>query len=153
MSTREARIERLIQLRDQRLKLAVRDLEEVRLMERRVAAELNVAQSSRQGAERERRELSKTGSDIRRFIEAEEWLRSRTIEEEMCALRLRQARAQLDKGQQRVKQAAIELRQLELLQERLRRARLAKEARRERTLEDEIGQRAAHSERARKGGP
>jgi len=151
MSAREARVERLIQLRDQRLKLAVRDLEQVRLLERRVAAELNVAQSSRQGAERERRELSQTGSDIRRFIEVEEWLRSRTIEEEMCALRLRQARAQLDKAQQRVKQAARELRQLELLQERLRRARLAKEARRERALEDEIGQRVAHSERARKG--
>src|SRR3954447_7740743 len=121
MSEREARVERLIQLRDQRLKLAVRDLEQVRLLERRMAAELNVAQSSRQGAERERRELSQTGSDIRRFIEAEDWLRSRTIEEEMCALRLRQARAQLDKAQQRVKQAARELRQLELLQERLRR--------------------------------
>jgi hypothetical protein len=151
MSAREARVERLIQLRDQRLKLAVRDLEQVRLLERRMGAELNVAQSSRQGAERERRELSQTGSDIRRFIEAEDWLRSRTIEEEMCALRLRQARAQLDKAQQRVKHAAIELRQLELLQERLRRARLVKEARRERALEDEIGQRAAHSERARKG--
>src|SRR4029079_5779332 len=106
MSARVARVERLIQLRDQRLKLAVRDLEQVRLLERRVAAELNVAQSSRQGAERERRELSQPGSDIRRFIEVEEWLRSRTIEEEMCALRLRQARAPLDKAQPREKQRA-----------------------------------------------
>ena len=151
MSTREARIEKIVQLRDQRLKLTVRALEEVRLVERRATAELNVAQSSRQGAERERRELAHTGTDIRRFIEAEEWLRARTIEEEICALRLRQARAQLDKAQQRVKEASIKLRQLELLQERLRRTRLTEENRAERVLEDEIGQRAAQSERTRKG--
>jgi len=151
MSTREVRLERLLQVRDQRLKLAVRDLEELRLVERRVQTELNVAQSAQKGAERERRELHQTGTDIRRFIEAEEWLRTRTIDEERCALRLRQARAQLDKAQQRVKQAALELRQLELLQERLRSARLARESRKERVLEDEIGQRAARSERARKG--
>jgi flagellar biosynthesis chaperone FliJ len=153
MSTREARIEKLVQLRDRRLKLAVRALEELRLLERRAHNELNVAQSSQKNAERERRELSHTGTDIRRFIEAEEWLRARTIEEEMCALRLRQARAQLDKGQQRVKDAAIKLRQLELLQERLKCTRLAKESRAERVLEDEIGQRVAHSERTRKGEP
>jgi flagellar biosynthesis chaperone FliJ len=151
MSSREARIAKIVQLRDQRLKLAVRALEEVRLIERRSQAELNVAQSSRQGAERERRELTHTGTDIRRFIETEEWLRARTIEEEMCALRLRQARGQLDKAQQRVKEASIKLRQLELLQERLRRTRATQENRAERALEDEIGQRAARSERTRKG--
>ncbi|MEO8181211.1 MAG: hypothetical protein ABI895_20425 [Deltaproteobacteria bacterium] len=151
MSTREARIEKIVQLRDQRLKLAVRALEEVRLVERRVQAELEVAQTSRQGAERERRELSHTGTDIRHFIEAEEWLRARTLEEELCALRLRQVRAQLDKGQQRVQEAAIKLRQLERLQERLRLTRLIKESRAERVSDDEIGQRAAQSERARKG--
>jgi flagellar export protein FliJ len=153
MSSREARIERVIQLRDQRLKLAVRTLEEARLLERRAQAEFNAAQASRQGAERERRELSTTGTDIRRFIEAEDWLRSRSIEEELCALRLRQARGQLDKGQQRVKEAAIKLRQLELLRERLRKARRAKENRAERSAEDEIGQRAAQTDRARKGDP
>jgi flagellar biosynthesis chaperone FliJ len=151
MSTREARIQKIVQLRDQRLKLTVRALEEVRSIERRAQAELNVAQASRQGAERERRELTHTGTDIRSFIEAEEWLRARTIEEEMSALRLRQARAQLDKAQQRVKEASIKLRQLELLQERLQRTRLVKENRAERALEDEIGQRAAQNERTRKG--
>lgn len=153
MSTREARIERIAQLRDQRLKLAVRTLEDMRALERRMQTEFNSAQSQRERAERERRQLSVTGADILGFMEAEEWLRSCTIEEEMCALRLRQARAQTDKGQQRVKKAALELRQLELLQERLKQVRLAKENRRERAIEDEIGQRAAQSERARKGEP
>ena len=153
MNTREARIERIAQLRDQRLKLAVRALEEARALERRIQTEFNSAQSQRERAERERRQLSVTGEDIRSFLEAEEWLRSRTIEEELCAHRLRQARAQTDKGQQRVKKAALELRQLELLQERLKQTRLAKENRRERAIEDEIGQRAAQSERARKGEP
>jgi flagellar biosynthesis chaperone FliJ len=151
MSTREARIEKIVHLRDQRLKLAVRALEEVRLVERRVQAELDAASTARQGAERERRELSHTGTDIRHFIEAEEWLRARAIEEELCALRLRQVHAQLDKGQQRVKEAAIKLRQLERLQERLRLTRLIKENRAERVSDDEIGQRAAQSGRARKG--
>jgi hypothetical protein len=153
MSAREARIERIAQLRDQRLKLAVRALEEMRALERRMQTEFNSAQSQRERAERERRELSVTGADILRFMEAEEWLRSCAIEEEMSALRLRQARVQMDKGQQRVKKAALELRQLELLQERLKQARLAKERRRERAVEDEIGQRVAQSDRARKGQP
>jgi hypothetical protein len=153
MSTREARIERIALLRDQRLKLAVRALEEARALERRLQTEFNSAQSQRERAERERRQLSVTGADMRSFLEAEEWLRSRTIEEELCAHRLRQAHAQTDRGQQRVKKAALELRQLELLQERLKQARLAKENRRDRVIEDEIGQRAAQSERARKGEP
>ena len=153
MNTREARIERIAQLRDQRLKLAVRALEEMRALERRMQTEFNSAQSQRERAERERRALSVTGAEILAFMEAEEWLRSCTIEEEMCALRLSQTHAQTDRGQQRVKKAALELRQLELLQERLKQARLAKENRRERAIEDEIGQRAAQSERARKGEP
>ncbi|HEU4576681.1 MAG TPA: hypothetical protein VFS67_00405 [Polyangiaceae bacterium] len=153
MSPREARIERIALLRDQRLKLAVRALEEARALERRLQTEFHSAQSQRERAERERRELSVRGADIRSFLEAEEWLRSRTIEEELCAHRLRQARAQTDRGQQRVKKAALELRQLELLQERLKQARLARENRRERAIEDEIGQRVAQSERARKGEP
>jgi flagellar export protein FliJ len=151
MSAREARIERIALLRDKRLKMAVRALEEMRALERRMQTEFNSAQSQRERAERERRELSVTGADILRFMETEEWLRSCTIEEEMAALRLRQAHAQMDKGQQRVKKAALELRQLELLQERLKQARLAKERRRERAVEDEIGQRVAQSARARKG--
>jgi hypothetical protein len=153
MSPREARIERIALLRDQRLKLAVRALEEAHALERRLQTEFHSAQSQRERAERERRELSVRGADIRSFLEAEEWLRSRTIEEELCAHRLRQARAQTDRGQQRVKKAALELRQLELLQERLKQARLARENRRERAIEDEIGQRVAQSERARKGEP
>ena len=151
MSTREARIERIAQLRDQRLKLAVGARGDKSARGRPRQAEFNSAQSQRERAERERRELSVTGAEILAFLEAEEWLRSCTIEEEMCALRLRQAHAQRTKAQQRVEKAALELRQLELLQERLKQARLAKENRRERAIEDAIGQRAARSERARKG--
>ncbi len=147
MSTREARIARVVHLRDQRLKLAVKALEEARALERRALAELSAAQSSRQGAELARRELARTGTDIRSFIEAEEWLRSRFIEEELCSLRVQRARMQVDRGQQRVKEAALKLRQLELLQERLRQARRAKESRAERSSEDEIGQRVAQRER------
>lgn len=150
MSTREARIERLVHLRDERLKLAVKALEEARAIERRAQAELSNARSSLQSAVAERRELSRTGTDIRSFIEAEEWLRSRLIEEELCALRAQKARVQVDRGQLKVKEAALKLRQLELLQERLKQARRAKESRRERVAEDEIGQRVAQRER-RKG--
>jgi hypothetical protein len=150
MSTREARIARVAHLRDQRLKLAVKALEEARALERRALTELNAAHTARQGAETERRELSRTGTDIRSFIEAEEWLRSRIIEEELCAMRVQKARVQVDRGQLKVKEASLKLRQLELLQERLRQARRAKESRVERATEDEIGQRVAQRER-RKG--
>ncbi|MEY2932755.1 MAG: hypothetical protein RL033_3504 [Pseudomonadota bacterium] len=150
MSTREARIARVVHLRDQRLKLAVKALEEARALERRVQAELSSAQSTRQSAEAARRELIRTGTDIRHFIEAEEWLRARLIEEELCGLRVQKARVQVDRGQLKVKEAALKLRQLELLQERLRQARRAKETRAERATEDEIGQRVAQRER-RKG--
>jgi hypothetical protein len=150
MSTREARIERLVHLRDERLKLAVKVLEEARALERRALTELNTAHSARQAAELARRELSRTGTYIRSFIEAEEWLRSRVIEEELCGMRVQKARAAVDRGQLKVKEAALKLRQLELLQERLRQARKAKESRIERRAEDEIAQRVAQRER-RKG--
>jgi len=150
MSTRETRIARVVELRDQRLKLAVLALEEARAVHTRAQHDFAASQSSRLDAERARRELSKTGTDIRSFIEAEEWLRARAVEEEMCGLRLRQAKGAFDKGQQRVKDAAIKLRQLQQLQERLRQARRTKETRAERSAEDEIGQRAAQSERSRK---
>jgi len=150
MSTRETRIARVVELRDQRLKLAVLALEEARAVHTKAQHDLSSAQTLRLDAERARRELSKTGTDIRSFIEAEEWLRARAVEEEMCGLRLRQAKGAFDKGQQRVKDAAIKLRQLQQLQERLRQARRTKETRAERSAEDEIGQRAAQSERSRK---
>ena len=149
MSTRETRIARVVELRDQRLKLAVLALEEARAVHSKAQHDFAASQSSRLDAERARRELSKTGTDIRSFIEAEEWLRSRALEEELCGLRLRQAKGSFDKSQQRVKDAAIKLRQLQQLQDRLRRDRRTKENRAERSVEDELGQRAAQSSRKR----
>ena len=149
MSTRETRILHVVELRDRRLKLAVLALEEARAVQNKAQHDFAASQTTRLDAERARRELSKTGTDIRSFIEAEEWLRSRSVEEELCGLRLRQAKSAFDKGQQRVREAAIKLRQLQQLQERLRQTRRTKENRAERSIEDEIGQRAAQSSRKR----
>ena len=150
MSNREARIERIVRLRDERLKQTVRALEESRLLERRVQGEYNAALAAREQAETARRQLSLVGADILDFIEAEEWLRSQTIAEELAALRLSKARANLERAVARVTEARMKVRQLEQLKHRLEEQRKKKQSRAERVLEDEIGQRVAQSQRGQR---
>jgi hypothetical protein len=151
MSTeREARIDRIIRLRDERLKQAVRALEEARALERKAGHEMSVALSAREQAETARRELISTRSDILDFIEAEEWLRSRTLVEELAARRLQKMRAQLDRALSRVAEARIKVRQLEQLKLRLEEQRRKKQNRIDRALEDEVGQRVAQSQRGQR---
>jgi hypothetical protein len=150
MSSREARIDRIVKLRDERLKQAVRVLEETRMLERKVLAEHTAAFTSREQAETARRDLSLVRADILDFIEAEEWLRSRSMVEELAARRLRQARGQLERALSKVTEARIKVRQLEQLKLRLEEARRRKQSRLERTLEDEIGQRVAQKQRGQR---
>jgi hypothetical protein len=150
MSSREVRIARVVRVRDERLKQAVFALEEARAAERRALSEFNGAQQARQLAERERRELGLIQPDILAFIEAEDWLRSCSIAEEIATQRLRQLHLGVERCQQRVREAHIKVRQLEQLQLRLKELRRVKENRAERALEDEIGQRAAQSQRNRR---
>jgi hypothetical protein len=150
MSGREARIDRIVRLRDERLKQAVRVLEETRAVERRLAGEMAIALSAREQAETARRELILTRADILDFIEAEEWLRSRTIAEELAARRLAKARVQLDRAVSKVTEARVKVRQLEQLKIRLEEAKRRKQNRIERALEDEIGQRVAQSQRGQR---
>lgn len=147
MSGREARIQRIVRLRDDRLKQAVRALEEARLLERQVAGELAIALSEREQAETARRNLVSIRADIRDFIEADEWLRSRSIVEEIAIHRLRQVRTQLDRALARVAEARFKVRQLEQLALRLEEQRRLKQNRIERAQEDEIAQRVAQSQR------
>jgi hypothetical protein len=149
-SAREARIERIVRLRDERLKQAVRALEETRLLERKVGHEFAVALAAREQAETARRDLSGVRADILDFIEAEEWLSSRTIVEELAARRLQKVRIQLDRALARVSEARIKVRQLEQLELRLEEQRRKKQARADRVLEDEIGQRVAQSQRGQR---
>jgi hypothetical protein len=150
MSSREARIERIVRLRDERLKQAVRVLEESRAVERKAGAEFALATSAREQAETARRELIQARADILDFIEAEEWLRSRSIAEELATHRLQKARAQLDRAVAKVTEARVKVRQLEQLALRLEEQKRKKQARRERVLEDEIGQRVAQSQRGQR---
>ncbi len=150
VSGREARIERVVKLREERLHQAVKALEELRVIERQAASELALALAAREQAERARRELCSAPADIRDYLEAEEWLRSCAIAEELATHRVRHLRVQLDRVLARVKEARTKVRQLEQLQERLKQARRARENRTERTLEDEIGQRVAQSQRGRR---
>ena len=150
MSGREARIDRIVRLRDDRLKQAVRVLEESRAVERKLAAEMASAAAAREQAENARRQLSVTHGEIVDFIEAEEWLRSRTIAEEVAARRLAKARVQLDRAVSKVTEARVKVRQLEQLKIRLEEAKRRKQNRIERALEDEIGQRVAQSQRGQR---
>lgn len=150
MNAREARIDRIVRLRDERLKQAVRALEESRALERKAGSDLALALAAREQAETARRELSQTRADILDFIEAEEWLRSRSLVEELATRRLQKARAQLDRAISRVTEARVKVRQLEQLKARLEEQRRQKQARVERALEDEIGQRVAQSQRGQR---
>lgn len=150
MSGREARIDRILRLRDERLKQAVRTLEETRAIERKAGAEFAAASSQREQAETARRDLIQSRADILDFIEAEEWLRSRSIVEELCTRRLQKARAQLERAIAKVTEARVKVRQLEQLKIRLEEQKRKKQARRERALEDEIGQRVARSQRGQR---
>src|SRR5690349_13223656 len=141
MSGREARIERIVRLRDERLKQAVRSLEESRAVERKAGAEFAIATAAREQAETARRELIQVRADILDFIEAEEWLRSRTIVEELCTRRLQKARALLERAVAKVTEARIKVRQLEQLKFRLEEQKRKKQARLDRAPEDGIGQR------------
>jgi flagellar export protein FliJ len=134
-------------VRDERLKQAVVALEQARANENRARAELEQAIAARKQAEEARRELSVHGTDIIDFIEAEEWLRSCSIAEELGIRRLRQAHAGFEKAQNRVKDARIKVRQLEQLKERARALEAAKEKRAQRVLDDEIGQRIVQAQR------
>jgi hypothetical protein len=147
VSGREARIDRIVRLRDDRLKQAVRALEEARAVERKMASEMATALESRVQAETARRGLSLGGADILDFIEAEEWLRSCTITEELAARRLQRSRVLLERNITKVTEARIKVRQLEQLKLRLAEAKRKKLARQERALEDEIGQRVAQGQR------
>jgi hypothetical protein len=149
-SDREARIDRIVRLRDDRLKQAVRALEEARALERKAGHEMAIALGAREQAETARRELISTRADILDFIEAEEWLRSRTLVEELAARRLQKVRAQLDRALSRVTEARIKVRQLEQLKLRLEEQRRKKQSRIDRALEDEIGQRVAQSQRGQR---
>jgi hypothetical protein len=150
VSTREARIDRIVRLRDERLKQTVRVLEEARQLERKQAFELATALAAREQAETARRQLSVLGADILDFIEAEEWLRSTTIVEELAARRMQKARVQLERAIARVTEARIKVRQLEQLKLRLAEAKRKKQARIDRAQEDEIGQRVAQSQRGQR---
>lgn len=149
MSGRKARIERIVRLRDERLKQAVRALEECRQLERRMHAEHGAARTARLTAEAARRDLSQTRASILAFIEAEEWLRSQMLSEELAARRHERARAALERAIGKVNEARMKVRQLEQLVLRLDEAERKKQRRTERTRDDEIGQRAAQLQRGR----
>jgi flagellar export protein FliJ len=150
MSTREVRIQRVVRLRDERMKRAVQALEEARAVERKASAEHAALLLEKQQAEAARRAQNLTGATILQLIEAEEWLRSRSLAEELQRQRLRQATQQCEKNQVRVKEERTKLRQLEQLQERIKQARRLEENRLERASEDEIGQRIAQTQRNRR---
>jgi hypothetical protein len=147
VKSRAARFKRVLELRDERLKQAIVVQEQARESEQLARAELERAISSRNRAEDARRELAVRGAEIIEFIEAEEWLRSCSIGEELGIRRLRQTRAALERAQLRVKDARVKVRQLEQLQERARALEVAKEKRAQRVLDDEIGQRIAQGQR------
>lgn len=149
MSSRKARVERLIRLRDERLKEEVRKLKLVQARVAELAREHELARQLLAKAEESRRNLSKAPASVLSFIEAEEWLFTRVSIEAECARRLKLALTERQKAQARVKVARNKLRQLEKLAERIAERERELAARAARVLDDEIAGRIARSGRSR----
>jgi exonuclease VII small subunit len=149
MSSRKVRVERLIRLRDERLKEEVRKLELTRARLDEAAREHELARQLLAKAEERRRNLSKAPGNVISFIEAEEWLWTRLSVEAEASRKLRLAQAERQKAQGRVKIAQSKLRQLERLAERIAEREREAEARAGRVLDDEIAGRIAKSARDR----
>jgi hypothetical protein len=143
MASRKARIERLIHMRDERLKEEVRKLKLAQARLEEATREHELARQLLTKAEERRRNLSKAPGNVLSFIEAEEWLWTRLAVEAEAARRLKIAQAERQKAQVRVKVAQNKLRQLERLAERIAERDREVAARAARVLDDEIAGRIA----------
>lgn len=150
MSSRKARVERLIHLRDERLKEEVRRLKLAQARVDELAREHELARQLLAKAEERRRNLSQAPASVLSFIEAEEWLFTRLSVEAESARRLKLGLAERQKAQARVKTARNKLRQLEKLAERIAERELELAARAARVFDDEIAGRIARSGRSRR---
>jgi hypothetical protein len=149
MASRKARVERLIRLRDERLKEEVAKLKQAQARLEEVAREHELARQLLVRAEEQRRNLSQVQANVLSFIEAEEWLWTRTQVESEAARRHKLAQLERQRAQNRVKVAKNKLRQLERLAERIVERERELATRKERMNEDEIAQRIARAERER----
>jgi hypothetical protein len=145
MASRRARVERLIHLRDERLKEEVRKLKLTQVRLEEATREHELARQLLTKAEERRRNLSLAPGNVISFIEAEEWLWARLSVEAEAARRLKLAQAERLKAQGRVKLAQSKLRQLERLAERIAERDREVAARAGRVLDDEIGGRIARN--------
>jgi hypothetical protein len=148
MSSRRARVERLIRLRDERLKEEVRKLKLAQARVEELAREHELARQLLMKAEERRRNLSQGPANVLAFIEAEEWLFTRGAVETESARRLKLVQAERQKAQARVKVARNKLRQLEKLAERIAERERELAARAARVLDDEIAGRIARNGRS-----
>jgi flagellar export protein FliJ len=149
MSSRLARIERIIRLRQQHLDEELKLLAEARTGELSLARELADRTATYESARSARRSMAGAAQTARSFDEAGDWLCSQEALVDLAQRRLAQSRRQVGRCQQRVLAARRKVEELELLQGRLESVREQKLAREERALEDEIAQRVAKSDRGR----
>jgi hypothetical protein len=145
MASRKARVERLIRLRDERLKEEVRKLQLAQMRLDEATREHDLARQLLARAEERRRDLSKAPGNVLSFIEAEEWLWTRLSAEAEALRRLKLAQAERQKAQGRVKVAQNKLRQLERLAELIAEREREVAERAARVLDDEIAGRIARS--------
>jgi hypothetical protein len=149
MASRKMRVERLIRMRNERLKEEVVKLKQSQARLDEVAREHELARQLLAKAEERRRNLSRVQANVLSFMEAEEWLWTRTQVETEAARRHKLAQLERQRAQNRVKVAQNKLRQLERLAERILERERELAARHERASEDEIAQRIARVERER----
>jgi flagellar export protein FliJ len=143
VSARKQRIERIVRLRDEKLKQAVFSLETARAHEREADTALEAARKGFRQAEDSRRTMGDKGADVSTFIEIQNWLNSRSVEVELSERRQARARLVVEQCQREVADARNKLKQLEHLQLRLATQHRNELRRKERVSDDEIAQRVA----------
>lgn len=125
-------------LRERALQQEVTSLGIARMSERAAADHESECRKLLLQAEQERRELSGVPASVLRYIELEDWLETLGIKHAQAAHSLRLARAEMERAKERVRQAQVSLKQVEMLMERIAKQEREAERRRERRVEDEV---------------
>lgn len=147
MSTRGKRIEKVIDLRGKELDKRVAELsqQKQREAEARRAAELEREELLR--ASETRMKLASAPITANTWIEANEWLKTRTVKAELAETQAVKARLGTERARAHVMNARTNLKKVEVLGTRIENEEREKRERIERRLEDEFAARRFDSER------
>jgi flagellar export protein FliJ len=140
-----SRVGRLIELRERERTTEVKEFQRTQAEEQAASLVEQAALQQLLEAEARRNQLAQTPTQVSDYLSQEDWIETLALRHAAARQRLVQVRGALRRAGVRVKGAQMRLKQVELLRERLVRARQEVQQRIERRAEDEIAQRVAAS--------